>query len=188
VCDPKASDSVLQRLTDKVKYAAAFLGREPKEGVTLGVRAGGNPADAVLLKNAQGVRWGPALNRVIEGRYCLRLNPLPAPARAAPQVFPLEWDRDTDPEGVGQASALVPGLYTLDKGKPGAGGACSVDPDETAAWVLIAIEPQFAKLNVQWKEKATDLAQLERAGTPPPVMASLRHAILAALADGVALQ
>jgi hypothetical protein len=168
------------------RLTTALFQREPKEGVTLGVRSGGNPADAVLLQNAQGVHWGPALNRVIEGRYCLRLNPLPAPARPASQVFPLEWDRDTDPEGFGQASSLAPGLYTLNKGKPGAGGGCNVDPDETAAWVLIAVEPQFAQLNAQWKEKATDLAQLERAGTPPSVMANLRHAVLAALADGAA--
>ena len=85
------------------RLTEAFLRREPKEGVTLGVRSAGNPADAVLLQNAQGVHWGPALNRVIEGRYCLRLNSLPAPARAAPRVFTLERDRDNDTEGVEQA-------------------------------------------------------------------------------------
>jgi hypothetical protein len=188
VCDAAEPEGPLQKLKYALNYTEAFLRREPKEGVTLGVRSGGNPADAVLLQNAQGVHWGPALNRVIEGSYCLRLNPLPAPARPAPQVFPLAWDRDTDPEGVGQPRSLLPGLYTLDKGAPGAGGACNVDPDETAAWVLIAVETQFAQLNAQWKERATDLAQLERAGVPPSVMANLRHAILAALADGVMLR
>jgi len=190
VCELKVLNVDSQTLNwyNPTRLAVAFVRREPKEAATLGVRSGGNPADAVLLQSAQGVHWGSALNRVIEGSYCLRLNPLPAPERAAPQVFPLNWDRDTDAEGVGQASALRPGLYTLDKGTPGTRGACNVDPDESAAWVLIVTEAQFAQLNAQWKKNATDLTQLERAGVPPSGMANLRHAILAALADGVALR
>ena len=186
VCDE--SKDVNRRPLKALGMTLAYLRREPKEGVTLGVRSGGNPADAVLLQNVQGIHWGPALSRVIEGSYCLRLNPLPPPASPAPQVFLLNWDRETDPEGIGQVRSLLPGLYTLDKGKPGAASACDVDADETPAWVLIAVESQFAQINGQWKEKAADLAKLAGSGVDPSVMATLRHAMLAALADGVTLR
>ncbi len=189
VCDTKGNGDVVSRSYGyPQQLALALLRRQPKEGATLGVRAGGNPSDAVLLEDARGIHWGPALNRVIEGSYCLRLNPLPAPARADPQIFILNWDRESDPEGVGQGRLPTPGLYALDKGKPGAGGACNVDPDDTAAWVLIAAEAQFAPQNAQWKGKATEFAQLERGGAPLSVMATLRHSVLAALADGALLR
>jgi hypothetical protein len=38
-----------------------FLRLEPREVAALGVRGGGNSVDALLLMDARGVHWGPAL-------------------------------------------------------------------------------------------------------------------------------
>src|SRR5579862_2152148 len=39
---------------------ASLIRHEPKDPATLGVRAGGNPNDAVVLQTSQGVHWGAA--------------------------------------------------------------------------------------------------------------------------------
>ncbi|HEV2199414.1 MAG TPA: hypothetical protein VGR73_06315 [Bryobacteraceae bacterium] len=158
----------------------ALFTREPREMAALGVRGGGNPSDAVLLMDAKGVHWGAALARVLEGRYCLRLTPLPSgPARAVT----IDWDRATDAEGIAPAAGIVAGIYSLDKGMPGATGACSVESDARAAWVVIAPEAQFNRMNPGWKQQSAEIAQLERSAAGPDIAATLRHAVLASLAD-----
>jgi hypothetical protein len=160
-----------------------FLTREPREVATLGVRGGGNPTDAVLLMDAKGIHWGPALARVLEGRYCLRLTPLPS---GAARVVAIDWDRATDAEGIAQASGVAAGIYSLDKGTPGAGDVCALEKDAKAAWVVIAPEAQFNRISPGWKQRSTELTQLERSDAGPDVVATLRHAVLASLVDSPA--
>lgn len=157
--------------------------REPREITTLGVRGGGNPADALLLMDAKGVHWGPALARVLEGHYCLRLTPLPT---GTARVLTIDWDRATDAEGIVRAPGVVAGIYSLDKGTPGGAGACAVESDAKAAWVVIAGEAQFNRENPGWKQRSAEIAQLERSDAGPDAAATLRHALLASLADSTA--
>ncbi len=161
--------------------SAFFLRSEPEEPATLGVRGGGNPSDAVVLQDSRGLHWGPALTRVLEGRYCFRLKPLPVKSSGAPQQFTIDWDRSVESEGLAPLPNLAPGLYSLGKGTPGASGACTVDSDGTAAWVVVAGEPAFEKLNQQWKAEQTELDRMQRSGASLPVVVALRHAALAAL-------
>jgi hypothetical protein len=167
------------------RFLNALVVREPKDVVTLGVRAGGNPSDALLLEDARGVHWGPALNRVLEGHYCLRLIPLPSgPVR----TFSLDWDRSSDSEGVGAAPNLTGGVYSLQKGTPGSGSACTVDPDSVPAWVTILSQDQYANAIAVWKTESARITQIERSRAGPDAAAILRHAVLASLADSTASQ
>jgi len=160
-----------------------FLRLEPREVAALGVRGGGNPVDALLLMDVRGVHWGPALARVLEGRYCLRLTPLPS---GTARVFTIDWDRATDAEGVTPAPGVAAGIYSLDKGTPGAPGVCTLENDARAAWVVVAPEAQFNRVNPGWKQRSAEIAQLERSDAGPDAAATLRHAVLASLSDSVA--
>jgi len=157
--------------------------RQPKDPVTLGVRSGGNPSDAVVLQDSRGVHWGPALNRVLEGSYCFRLSNLPASGTA--RVFTLMWDRSIEPEGLAAISGITPGLYAIDKGVPGSNTACAADPDGSTAWVLIAGAADFPRVSAAWKGNANWFSHLEQSGTGPSIVATVRHAVLASLADSL---
>lgn len=162
------------------QWTSSLFKREPKELVALGVRAGGNPSDAVLMQAAQGIHWGPALTRVLEGRYCFRLKALPV-SNSSAHIANLNWDRDSDPEGIAPASGLAPGLYSLEKGTGDA--ACMVEPDGVPAWVLVVPEAQFESANAQWKTESSQIGRLERSGLSAAVATTLRHTVLAGLAD-----
>jgi hypothetical protein len=161
--------------------SAFFLRSEPEEPATLGVRGGGNPSDAVVLQDSMGMHWGPALTRVLEGRYCFRLIPLPVKTSGPPHQFTLDWNRSIDGEGLAPVPNLPPGLYSLEKGTPGASGACAVDSDGAASWIVVAAEPAFEKLNRQWEAEQAELDRMHRSGASLPVIAAVRHAALAAL-------
>ena len=161
-----------------------FFRRQPREPVTAAARAGGNPSDAVLAQDGRGIRFGGALRRVLEGRYCLTLDPLPLMPGAERTVF-LDWDRAVDPEGVAPAANLPPGLYELEKGTPSAGNACMADPDGTAAWVLVTASTDFTQLNTDWERQSSSIEELERAGVANQTLVAVRRAVLAALASSV---
>jgi hypothetical protein len=163
---------------------SALLTREPREPVLAAARAGGDPNDAVLLLDERGVHWGPALARVLEGKYCLRLEPVPSSA-TPPRSVTIDWDRALDSEGVGAAAGVQPGLYSLQKGTPAIGGACQADTDGTTAWVLIASGKEFPTLNATWKEQAAVAADLERSGATRSSVTAVRHTALAGLADSI---
>ena len=162
---------------------ASLFSRQPQSPVTLGVRSGGNPSDAVILQNAQGIHWGPALNRVLEGRHCFRVSTIPA--SGPPPTFSLDWDRSIDPEGVAAVPSVRPGLYEMGKGVPGPGGNCPADPDATAAWILVAAESDFPRVSAEWKANTAWFNQLEQSGSDPSVVSTVRHAVLAYLADSL---
>lgn len=161
--------------------SALFLRSEPEEPATLGVRGGGNPSDAVVLQDSKGVHWGPALTRVLEGRYCFRVEALPLQSPGQPHQFALDWDRSVEGEGLAQVPDLAPGLDLLEKGTPETSGACTINPDGAAAWIVIAAAPAFDKLNAQWKAEQAQLDRMQRSGASLPVVIALRHAALAAL-------
>jgi len=156
--------------------------REPLAPVFAVARAGGNPNDAVLRQDAKGVHFGPALNRILEGRYCLRLRSLPLGSSPA-LTATLEWDRALDAAGVAPVPGLKAGLHSMEVGTPETSGTCRVDPDRTPAWILAAAEPSYANLNRSWRDVVSRLNDLERAGSSASLLATLRHAALATLAD-----
>jgi hypothetical protein len=147
-------------------------------------RAGGSPSDAVLLQDAKGVHWGPALIRVLEGRYCFRVTSLPA-GNSAPTVrtFTIEWDRDVDAEGAVTVVGLTPGSYWLEKGKPSS-TSCIVDQDATPAWVLITAATNFARANTDWKQGQSFLNSLE-GDLGLSASTTLRRALLSSIEDSL---
>jgi|GEM_PF-1472693 hypothetical protein len=164
----------------------SFLRHQPKDPVTLGVRAGGNPNDAVVLQTADTVHWAPALDRVLEGSYCFRLSPLPAASSPAPTIFNLNWDRSVESEGIAPVPTLRPGAYLLMKGEPGPGPSCRFDdPDAAPAWVVVAPEPAFTRVNTEWNAYGPQLTELEQSDASPTVVSTVRRAILSSLADSI---
>lgn len=163
----------------------ALYKREPVASMVLAARAGGNPSDAVVLQNSQGVHWGPALSRVLEGRYCFRLRHLPVESSGPVRSFALDWDRALDPEGISKVPNLTAGVYQVEKGTPGSAESCNIDPDAAAAWVLVVPEADFVRINSQWKDNSPWFADLDNAGASLSVMATVRHAVLAWLAESV---
>ncbi len=172
--------------THSVNVSAGFwqslMVREPKQLVVAAARAGGNLSDALLVQDAKGVHWGPALGRVLEGRYCLRLAPLTTSGSSQSTTVTIDWDRAVDAEGIAQ-SEVKPGLYRAEKGTPGAGNICQVDTDGVPAWVLLAAANQFGSLSTQWKQHQQSAGELERANVAPSIVATFRQAALASLAD-----
>jgi len=154
--------------------------REAREPVVAAARAGGNPADAVLLLGERGVHFGPSMSRVLEGRYCLQLSSL---SGANSRSIVLDWDRALDSEGVANAPGLVPGLYQIRKGPQGDAGSCVPDTDGTSAWILIASANDFQRVNGIWTENAPAATALERSGAAASAVTAVRHALLAGLAE-----
>jgi hypothetical protein len=163
---------------------ALLLKREPAELAVAGVRAAGGPNDAVVMQTAQGVHWGPALNRVLEGRYCFRLTHLPASGGAA-REFTLDWDRSVEKEGIAAVPNLARGLYRFEEGRPAANGACRIDAGSAAAWVLVTPQARFAAIDKQWEDDSAKIDDLEQSGTSTSALMALRHGVLAGLADSV---
>lgn len=163
----------------------SLLSREPKSPETAAARAGGNPSDAVVLQTPEGIHWGPALQRVLEGRYCFRLSQLPVRTTGFTKTFTLDWDRSLEAEGIAQIRDLMPGAYALEKGTPGPNESCRMDPEGVAAWVVVTPEPDFRRVSAEWKDDSVWLAQLERSGASRSTVMTIRHAILAGLADSL---
>jgi hypothetical protein len=159
----------------------ALFARSQTVFVNAAVRGGREPNDAVLMQDAQGVHWGPALQRVLEGGYCFRLARLPA-AGTRPLIFSLPWDRRKDPEGVMAVPGVTPGTYALEKGAPD-GSGCRVAADAARAWILIAQAAGFNRIDAQWKQDAAWADRLEESGASTLVVVTVRRALLASLAD-----
>jgi hypothetical protein len=169
------------------QLAAYFQGlflRQPKTPVLAVSRAGGSPNDAILLQDAKGVHWGPALARILEGRYCFRLTTLTPGRTAAARNFTINWDRDVDAEGAIAVAGLAPGSYVLEKGMT-SGNSCATDPDAAPAWVLITSSANFERASADWKQGQSKLNNLEASNLGPSVVATLRHALLASIEDSL---
>jgi hypothetical protein len=166
-----------------VGILTALFRREPASPQTLSARSGGNPSDAVVRQSAKGVHWGPALARVLEGRYCFLVSRLPGGAAAA--SFVLMWDRAVDAEGIAAVPGLAPGLYSIEKGAPQAGGRCEADADGGTAWTLVTPEARFGPINEGWSDGLARIEKLERSGTPRLALEAARHGVLAALAESM---
>jgi hypothetical protein len=182
-CGPVAPGVAVHPVKIERGLWAWLFEREPTEPVVAAVRTGGNPSDAVLRADAKGVHFGAALSRVVEGRYCLSVQRLPADSRGPVATVAIDWDRRVDPTGTVAAPALAPGLYTLERGEPAADGTCRVDPDTTIAWVLVASDASFERLNAEWTRQVAALTELGQTDVSSSVIAAVRHAILAGLAE-----
>lgn len=156
--------------------------RERAELAVAGVRGSSGVSDAVVLQTAQGIHWGPALSRVLEGHYCFRLSRLP-PGSEPVRTFTLDWDRSVEKEGIAVVPNLVPGLFALAQGVPGANASCAVDANAVSAWVLIVPQAAFEQVDEQWQEDSSQVDDLEQSGASTSAVTTLRHAILAWLAD-----
>ena len=161
---------------------SSLFKRQPATLAVLGVREGGHPNDALVRQTGTELHLGPGLNRVLEGKYCFRFTPLPS-GSAAPQTAVMDWDRSTDSEGILQAPNLKPGLYTIEKSPSEAAGACTFEQEKTPAWILIASEADFTRLQPDWKDYTNQMHDIERSGASPTVLLTVRHALLARLAD-----
>jgi hypothetical protein len=182
--DRSASSSAGTFLGNLSAFATALLTREPKEPVQAYSRTSGVPNDAVLLRDERGVHWGGAFDRVLEGKYCLSVSPLQPAASSAATIVSIEWDRERDGEGVVQAPNLRPGLYGLRKGTP-AGAGCSLDTDGTTAWVLIPSPAESQRLSDEWKKSSQSLEELQAADLAESTIVTIRHTVLAGLADSL---
>jgi|SRR5687767_8999606 len=162
------------------RWLQALMTRDPKPAAVAAARAMGGPADSVVLLDEKGVHWAPALTGILEGSYCLSLGTLPPSAQT--WTTELKWDRSRDPEGLATARGLEPGLYSLRKG-PAAGPGCRPDPNEDAGWVLIVSRPRFSEIDAEWRSYAASVDELEGSGVSPSLLATLRRAALAGLAE-----
>lgn len=186
VCEPTGEGMDVRRagvIRGLMDWWSARVTRQPVLPVIAAVRAGGNAADAVLLQDARGVHWGPALSRVLEGRSCFRLASLPEGPSSRVATFTLDWDRSVDPEGILRVPNVFPGLFALEKGTAGANGSCNRDPDAFAAWVLIVPSADFARVGAEFSEQRKSIAALEQSGLSLGAAANIRHAGLAYLAQ-----
>ncbi len=185
VCSTKVEGAVVSALPASNWFRTAtdpYLKRDPKPLAILGVRAGGSLSDAVVRKADNDVHWAPVFRRVVEGTYCLRVGALPA-AASKPRAISINWDRSVDAEGTLPVPDLQPGLYSVEKGSPDAGGQCVIDPDLPAVWVLVVAGANFDRVDRAWKEASAQFNDLQSAGASPFVLATFRHAALSYLAD-----
>jgi hypothetical protein len=157
-----------------------FLTRESRAPAILAARAGGSPNDALLLQDNKGVHWGPALKRVLEGSYCLRVSHLSATPDT--KTLMIEWDRAVDPEGAVAVAGLAAGGYALEKATS---GTCSPDPEASPSWVVVVPQARFAQLESQWEQTANWVGQLADQGASQPTLTTARHMVLAAIAEVV---
>ena len=186
ICGEKA-DGVLKIPAENAhgplkRISTLFEEREPKNYVTAAARASGSPTDALLLSDTRGIHWGPALRRVLEGRYCLIVKHLGKQQES--KTFVINWDSALDPQGITPASGLPPGGYSLEKGT---GEVCKADPEAVPAWVVIAPEAAFRKLSVDWPRTLVSLDKLSEDSSLSTVTAA-RHAFMASMAEIVEQQ
>ena len=186
ICGEKA-DGVLKLSAESghgplKRISTLFEEREPRNYVTAAARAGGSPTDALLLSDSRGIHWGPALRRVLEGRYCLILNHLGK--QQAAKTFIINWDSALDPQGITAASGLAPGGYGLEKGL---GEVCKADPESVSSWVVIAPESEFKELSADWSRTLVSLDKLSDVSSLSTVTAA-RHAFMASMAEIVEQQ
>ena len=161
-------------------WLSALGKREPKPAAVAAARRLGSPVDEVILQDEKGVHWAPAFAGVLEDNFCLIVGTLPPSGQT--WTTTLQWDRRRDPEALAAVPGLQPGLYSLRKGRTGA-ATCQPDPDEDAAWVLVAVNARFSQLNAEWRSHAAAIEELEQTGLSPTLAATLRHAVLAGLAE-----
>lgn len=164
----------------------ALFSREPRYQV-LGTRGAGLLPDTILKQENGQLFLGPALARLRDGPLCFILGELPAGSGRV-RSFELEWDSE-DPvkqKGIVPLGDLHPGTYTLQWGIPEGGMCRSDEAAASPAWVLVAVDRDFEQVNNQWKLLLKDV---ERIGdeTNPETEKSLRHALLAYLADSLRL-
>jgi hypothetical protein len=164
-------------------FFSALFRRDPAPVALLASRAAGNISDAVVTQTGDQVHLAPALNRVLEGKYCFRFTPLPETNRSTIETATMNWDRTSDAEGLLSAPKLRPGLYSVEKSNSDAEGACTFDPDTPRAWILVTPEAEFAHTNQVWTEFKQKLRAMEDENVSPDVVRTTRHAILAHLAD-----
>jgi hypothetical protein len=158
----------------------------PPPPITAGVRAGGNPNDAVVLWEGDKVHFAPALTRVLEGDYCFDLIPLGDTEKRAELTFRMNWNREDEPEGLVTLKGVTPGAYAMEKEIADPAGSCKADPEAVAAWVVIAPRDKFDALTDQWKGNRAWLDRLSKSGVSAGVIATARHAILAQLSGSIA--
>jgi hypothetical protein len=162
----------------------ALFSREPRSQV-LGTRAADLVPDTVLKQEGGQLFLGPALSRLRDGALCFMLGELPAGAGRV-RNLEMEWDSE-DPvkqKGMVRLGDLVPGTYTLQWGIPDGGMCRAGEAAASPAWVLVAADHDFEQVSNQWKLLLKDV---ERIGdeTNPETERSLRHALLAYLADSL---
>lgn len=151
---------------------------EPQKMVTAAARAGGSPNDALLLLEGDTVHWGPALRRVLEGRYCFKLSKLGR--KPASKTFKIDWDGSADPEGAVSVPGLAPGGYRLEKAMP---GSCAIDPDSSGAWVVIAPTSSYSRLKDEWNATTRWLDQLDKDNATVATVVTTRRTVLAGMAE-----
>lgn len=166
---------------------SAYFARTPTDVVGLGVRAAENLTDAVVHQAGDKVLWAPVLVRLLEGSYCFQLEGLPAGIGSKRVIFELDWDPE-DPgkkDGAAQLPGLAPGIFALHRGTSRSGGSCQIeDPDAAPTWALVVADPRFDAINAEWRSFSPDLAKVA-AENSPGVAATLRHMVLANLADSI---
>jgi hypothetical protein len=136
-----------------------------------------------VIQTPQGVHWAPALIRVLEGQYCFRLTHLPVSAVSGTHAFAMDWDRSVEKEGIATVPNLLPGLYRFEEGTPAPNGACRLNADSAPAWVLVTPQARFAAIDKQWQEDSAKIDDLEQVGLSTSALSTLRHGVLATLAD-----
>jgi hypothetical protein len=163
----------------------SLLTRESRPPVTLGVRGGGNPNDAVVLERGEEVHLAPALLRVLEGEYCFGLTSLSANRGHSETVFRLAWNKSDEPEGIVKLQNVQAGVYALEKKTLESSGTCSADPKAVPAWILIAPESDFQDLATRWKSNRAWFDQLSSSGANPAVVTAMHHAAIADLSSSL---
>ena len=161
---------------------SSLLGREPREVVTLGVRAAG-VADGLAVEDAQGVHWEPVLGRLLHGPHCFYLSALPLKPSDDPKHFMTNW-RHSDTSGIASVPNLRPGLYAIAEAVIGSNGVCTKENGARTAWVLVIAPVDSVRLTPEWKRASSRLDRLAEIVTPG-VVSTVRRALLAYWADNL---
>jgi hypothetical protein len=193
VCASKGSSYSVQRVDGAAKGQNAdhsqdsmllsFFNREPRDVVTLGVRAAGIADDGVVLEDAEGVHLAPVLDSVLDGRYCFCVGALPAD-QGEDLALQIVWRHSEAASGTTKNPGLIQGLYTIREGAIGSDGACIRDADAQPAWVLVTAAADFARIERNWKQASSRLNRLAaKPRVDPIVVSTVRRILLAYLAD-----
>jgi hypothetical protein len=159
-------------------FVKNFLVREASSPAILAARGTGGTNDAVLLQDEKGVHWGPAFRRVLEGSHCFRVTHLGS--AGSTHTFNIQWDRRVNTEGAVPVQDLTPGGYLLVQGR---GDTCAADPDADPAWVVIAPSSRFPELEAEWQKTEEWVDMLDAQDADSPTLTTVRHAVLAAMAE-----